>query len=282
MTETLPPLATPRTPEHPWTVVSKALNPTLLPQVGPQVEQQEREALASLRLGRDERFMAMARYQDFRGTRSDGSHFLRLCQNVIPEVPTKIVDPVEIFSRIAHLDEIIHDPEDVAGRFRQRERFTVQDRKEWQSNFEQHIKRLMVDFELSDVPAYRLKHLDKMHEWFQHNGSKQARLGQQGPTWLTMQEDHTLPGSTKNFEQLLSPVSQMLIEEPSLSPTSVSRGFPGSRANMRNGKSTGGSGAAAAPASARGSGSGSGSGSGNARRGGASTARGPVKLPPLL
>mmetsp|Transcript_91534 Transcript_91534/g.262150 ORF Transcript_91534/g.262150 Transcript_91534/m.262150 type:complete len:234 (-) Transcript_91534:22-723(-) len=169
----------------------------------------EAEALASLRIKRDIRFSAMEHYQEHGGTNAKNGHFTRLCQNTVDGADPSVVDAVKIFARIKELEEIV-DPNAVAGR-KKLPVFEVQDRREWQDNFERSITRLMVDFSLSDTPSCRLHHLDRMHDWFTTNGSKQTRVVQKGPSYLMATRDGPTPaGSTRNLDVRPSETSLLL------------------------------------------------------------------------
>jgi len=65
----------------------------------------------------------------------------------------------------------------------------TQGRMEWQNEFDRSIKRLFIDFDFTDAPAPRLRHLDRMHEWFTSQGQKQARKAKKGPSYITMERN---------------------------------------------------------------------------------------------
>merc|ERR550514_2462194 len=77
---------------------------------------------------------------------------------------------------------------------------SVTERIQWQEAFDKSVRRLFVDFELSDTPSCRLNHLDRMHSWFTEQGAKQARKAQKGPSYITADRSGVMPaGSTKNI-----------------------------------------------------------------------------------
>jgi len=83
----------------------------------------------------------------------------------------------------------------------------VEGRVEWQRSFDRSLKRLMIDFELSDMPACRLGHLDRMHKWFTTQGGKQARVAQGGPSYITVdkRKDKSSTGNVGNAWTSLGP-----------------------------------------------------------------------------
>jgi len=173
-----------------------------------ETERREREALRSLRIKNDERYMNMEFYKEATNGNSN-THFARLCNNVVDGVSPEVVDAVKIFSRIKEAQELLN-PESMSGRQKEAAVSDLGDRKEWQENFDRTVKRLLVDFDLSDQPRCRLNHLDRMHSWFVENGAKQARKVQPGPNFLTAQRDERMPpGSTQGFTGM-SPTSMQL------------------------------------------------------------------------
>lgn len=73
-------------------------------------------------------------------------------------------------------------------------------RLEWQESFDHEFTRLLVDFQLSDVPACRLNHLERMHNWFEEHGAKPARKKPEGPSYLTADRSEKMwEGSTKDL-----------------------------------------------------------------------------------
>jgi len=77
---------------------------------------------------------------------------------------------------------------------------TVDNCLEWQECLDHEVRRLFLDFQLSDVPACRLNHLDRMHNWFVQHGGKQARKAREGPSYLTADRDGKMwEGSTRDL-----------------------------------------------------------------------------------
>mmetsp|Transcript_101131 Transcript_101131/g.182532 ORF Transcript_101131/g.182532 Transcript_101131/m.182532 type:complete len:265 (-) Transcript_101131:130-924(-) len=88
------------------------------------------------------------------------------------------------------------------------------ERPEWQETMDRKIKRLMVDFDLSDVPSCRLNHLDRMHNWLTNFGGGIAQSAAPGsPGYLTANRNSRQPlpaGSTSNIPVGLHPTTEML------------------------------------------------------------------------
>jgi len=77
---------------------------------------------------------------------------------------------------------------------------TVDNRLEWQECFDHKVRRLFVDFQLSEVPACRLNHIERMHNWFEEHGAKQTRKAREGPSYLTADRSEKMwEGSTKDL-----------------------------------------------------------------------------------
>lgn len=80
----------------------------------------------------------------------------------------------------------------------------VENRLLWQQTFDRTTKRLLVDFDLSEVPTCRLNHLERMHSWFTAHGQKQTRKAKAAPSYIAL-DRKTLgaempAGSTMNFQ----------------------------------------------------------------------------------
>lgn len=89
----------------------------------------------------------------------------------------------------------------------------IEDRVDWQRSFDKSVRGLFIDFELSDVPRYRLNHLDRMSEWFSTHGAKQGRKESEGPSFLMVDRHQPpQPGSTRCFRSQPSQTSSMLSE----------------------------------------------------------------------
>ncbi|CAK9049368.1 unnamed protein product [Durusdinium trenchii] len=86
----------------------------------------------------------------------------------------------------------------------------------WQDSVDRSIKRLMVDFDLTDEPSCRLHHLERMHDWFVRHGPKgkapaMPEIG--GPSYLRAERNSREPapaGSTQNLAGVLSPSSELM------------------------------------------------------------------------
>mmetsp|Transcript_1746 Transcript_1746/g.5155 ORF Transcript_1746/g.5155 Transcript_1746/m.5155 type:complete len:227 (-) Transcript_1746:87-767(-) len=155
----------------------------------------EAEQLKSLRIPQDERYKQMQYWRENAGGRllnADVGETISGADVGIDGVNVSVV--VERESTV---------PPEPAEREPRKKVAMVDDRIEWQESFDRQIRMLMVDFNLTDVPQTRLRHLERMHHWFTDHGAKQSRKVQKGPSYLTAERDGTMPpGSTKNLPGL--------------------------------------------------------------------------------
>jgi hypothetical protein len=128
--------------------------------------------LQSLRLANDPQYKEMQHY-NMRG----GGHFERLMngQEKRSSQAVSLLDPDAVLT----------------GSF--------QGRAQWQDSFDKTVKRLLVDFDLSEEPSCRLNHLGRMHDWFVTHGGKQQRKERAAPDFIRVQQNAALPpGSARN------------------------------------------------------------------------------------
>lgn len=104
---------------------------------------------------------------------------------------------------------------------------------EWQESFDEQVKKLFIDFELTSSPNNRLNHLERMHDWFSEHGRKQTRKSKKGPSFLTADRTHSVPpGSTANVPRLdLASTSDHAFSAPFYSPGLSSRSSRRGRLN---------------------------------------------------
>merc|ERR1719217_1415633 len=104
------------------------------------------------------------------------------------------------------------DLHDDFGRVLQRAPGDVTSRGEWQETLGHSIKRLFLDFELSEeAPRCRLNHLERMHSWFTSHASKQSRNSGLPPNYITTSRyGPPPPGSTRAFSLSMSNASRAL------------------------------------------------------------------------
>lgn len=168
----------------------------------PALPEEEKAVLSSLQIGNDVRYDAMEHYTKHGGTADTEGHFARICaknrrMHGLQE-EARQVEATAGFDDIAareHDDEM-HD----GNRILRIPGASVNDRVDWQESFDRSVKRLFVDFELTQAPGCRLGHLDRMHAWFQEHGGKTTRKSTKGPSYLMMDpKGAPLPGSTKNL-----------------------------------------------------------------------------------
>mmetsp|Transcript_23190 Transcript_23190/g.66892 ORF Transcript_23190/g.66892 Transcript_23190/m.66892 type:complete len:236 (+) Transcript_23190:161-868(+) len=172
----------------------------------------EEQVFKSLQLAHDFRYDTMDYYRTHGGTASNDGHFARIVQTNRRmhgmNEKMKTVGQESDFCDIA-----IREIEEPVNSWDQRytPSASVSDRVAWQESFDREVKKLFVDFELTDSPHCRLNHLDRMHEWFTTHGQKQARKAKKGPNYLIADRGGVMPaGSTKNIPSTLSSTSQVL------------------------------------------------------------------------
>eukprot|EP00927_Polykrikos_kofoidii_P057362 TRINITY_DN51479_c0_g1_i1.p1 TRINITY_DN51479_c0_g1~~TRINITY_DN51479_c0_g1_i1.p1 ORF type:complete len:269 (+),score=47.90 TRINITY_DN51479_c0_g1_i1:103-807(+) len=173
----------------------------------------EEEKLKSLRIRSDDRYEKMEYYRNHGGTSATTGHFARVCgtnrkmRGLAEE--KKAVNADNSLAEIAELEmeEPVNDWEKRAAPVN-----NLQNRVAWNEEFDRAVKRLFVDFELTDVPSSRLAHLDRMHQWFEEHGAKQTRKSEQGPSYLKAERSGKMPpGSTKNIANKLTDTSLVLL-----------------------------------------------------------------------
>jgi len=129
--------------------------------------------LQSLRLANDPQYKEMQHYN-----MKDSSHFERLVNG----------QGSGLGQSVATLDPDAVPKESIQGR------------AQWQNSFDQTVKRLLVDFELSEEPSCRLNHLGRMHDWFVTHGGKQTRKERKPPNFIRLDHNDPLPpGSARNW-----------------------------------------------------------------------------------
>lgn len=113
----------------------------------------------------------------------------------------------------------------------------IRDRVYWEKAFDKSVKSLLIDFDLSDEPNYRLEHLDRMHKWFETHGQKQSRKAKQAPNYLVVEKNAVVPaGSTQNVSGNLSDTSLILAASMTMRRSknipSLKQMTPGAYSNM--------------------------------------------------
>mmetsp|Transcript_318 Transcript_318/g.883 ORF Transcript_318/g.883 Transcript_318/m.883 type:complete len:209 (+) Transcript_318:131-757(+) len=145
------------------------------------------QVLRALRLPSDPRYREIKHYTE--DNKESHCHFARMQKRMLKESTTPGGD-VNLGTQGDTPREInLEDLEDKVG-----------DRLAWQETFDRSIKRLMVDFNLTEEPQCRLHHLDRLHDWFTEHGAKTVRKAAAAPNYLTVDLDRAPPpGSTRNF-----------------------------------------------------------------------------------
>jgi len=151
----------------------------------------------SLALCLDPRYKEMTRFQQ--NSAKAGSHFAKLMGNKTKSDNEESDDgddgdddhATTGFADIAALEQQAAragEAPDVSA---------MKGRMNWQLDFDRTMKRLFVDFELSDTAACRIGHLDRMHNFFLKSGQKQVRKTKEGPSYLVVDNRRERPpGST--------------------------------------------------------------------------------------
>mmetsp|Transcript_53797 Transcript_53797/g.156878 ORF Transcript_53797/g.156878 Transcript_53797/m.156878 type:complete len:236 (-) Transcript_53797:134-841(-) len=193
------------------------------------VEADEGLLTKSLQMHHDTRFDTMDFYRQHGGTSDDKGHFARMCQT-----NRKMHGLIEQQKKVSGKDGF----DDIAAREVDDETFdgkrilrvaaaSVTSRVDWQEAFDKSVKRLFVDFELTQSPGCRLNHLDRMHGWFTEHGAKQTRKDQKGPSYLTAdRKAEPLPGSTRNVPSRQGGASSRAFASPFPSPALTVRNNP--------------------------------------------------------
>lgn len=128
--------------------------------------------LQSLRLANDPQYKEMRRYSN-----SGAAHFERLLNG-------QGNDKSQVVTCL--------DPDAV-------ETASIEGRAQWQNSFDKTVKKLMVDFDLSNEPTARLNHLRRMHDWFVTHGGKQQRKERAPPHHIRLGKNEPLPpGSARH------------------------------------------------------------------------------------
>lgn len=189
-------------------------------QMLPDAAAREDDLTRSLRIGSDDRYRKMEFYRE-----AKNDHVSRLVarQRMAHRKETRpvlssrgAVDATSVddmpeandHSGPSCAEEMLRLPAAVPLERMRVQQVGIADRAEWQDTFDRSVRRLFVDFELSDVPSCRLNHLDRMHSWFLEHGAKQQRKVMEGPSFLVADRSSEAPaGSTRNV-----PVKQ--VERP--------------------------------------------------------------------
>lgn len=86
----------------------------------------------------------------------------------------------------------------------------------WHDSVDRNIKRLMIDFDLSDAPQCRIHHLERMDQWFNSHGPKEKEKvsdAKEDPSYLIVDRKTRDPlpaGSTMGLTGQLSNTSELL------------------------------------------------------------------------
>jgi len=152
------------------------------------LEKRGSEVLRSVRIRNEPRFKEIEHY-----TRSS-DHFQHLIDRSGSETTTKRRSSLTTIK----IEQI--DSPEANGLSKE-----VKERAEWQMAFDRSVKRLLIDFDLSDEPTLRLGHLDRMHSWFVTHGQKQRRKAKPPPNFLVIEKNGVVPGgSTQHISGKLS------------------------------------------------------------------------------
>jgi hypothetical protein len=174
-------------------------------------QRHESDRVRSLQIGQDDRWKAIQFYtQQVSGDSSTNAHFNKLVRKSMVH-PGDLKGEAELSPAVGG-SAAVESFSDIAPggggagkhsavtRQQQKAVASVEERIEWQEKFDRSVRRLLVDFQLTDAPTCRLNHLDRMHAWFVDHGQKQARKVQKGPSYLMADRtDHMPAGSTRNL-----------------------------------------------------------------------------------
>lgn len=173
----------------------------------------ETPLVKSLQLKNDARYVRMNHYDQGRAERYACGHVAHLkkanrCMAALPPEAV-VVTQTSTYQDISSWD--IEAGEASGERAPRCPVATIDERLEWQDAFDHKVRRLLVDFQLSDVPACRLNHLERMHTWFEEHGGKQTRKAREGPSYLTADRSERMwEGSTKDLPRAGNSSTQFL------------------------------------------------------------------------
>mmetsp|Transcript_51368 Transcript_51368/g.119394 ORF Transcript_51368/g.119394 Transcript_51368/m.119394 type:complete len:217 (-) Transcript_51368:188-838(-) len=173
----------------------------------------EEATVRSLQIKNDERYIAMNHYTEQMSGSKNDSHYSRLVRKnrelVGRRTGSQVLDDCSTWQEVS--DWSLNTEVDFGERFRKQPVAHIADRIDWQESFDHRVRRLLLDFQLSDVPSCRLQHLDRMHAWFQEHGAKQTRKAQQGPSYLKVDRNTSVPaGSTRGLDLAKSTTTEIL------------------------------------------------------------------------
>jgi len=162
----------------------------------------ENLVMKSVQIPHDKRYDRMDYYRMCGGTADETGHFARIVQTnrrmhgLVEEKKQVCLEAG--FEDIAERE--VEDETCDGERIARNPAACLAERVEWQESFNQQVRRLFVDFELTQSPGCRLNHLDRMSAWFTEHGAKQTRKVQKGPNYLVAdRKGPALPGSTRNI-----------------------------------------------------------------------------------
>jgi hypothetical protein len=132
---------------------------------------------------------------------AEGSHFARIegAEKTVKEdgeCPTDIS-----FARVVEMEKQAQAGAESLSK--NQRLFAVHDRLVWQQEFGRSVDRLLVDFELTQDPNIRVRHLDHMYGWFKDQGGKQERKIAHAPNYLTL--DNLVPPTAPGQEPMPPP-----------------------------------------------------------------------------
>jgi len=165
--------------------------------------EEEEQLIKSLRIVQDERYDAMNYYKEHGGKMDQkGDHFDNICgtNRRLHGLDARESHGLTKDSKFDEIADWELEIDEDGKRKPRRAAVDLEQRIEWQESFDKEVRELFVNFELDDHPELRLKHLDRMHDWFNMHGQKQTRKVQRGPHYLVADRNLPMPpGSTKDI-----------------------------------------------------------------------------------
>mmetsp|Transcript_63278 Transcript_63278/g.150924 ORF Transcript_63278/g.150924 Transcript_63278/m.150924 type:complete len:220 (-) Transcript_63278:120-779(-) len=148
------------------------------------------QVIRALRIPTDPRYREIKHYTE--AGKESHCHFARMQQRMLKSKSMAVDGSTATASQADEVDVASINYDELEKQ--------VGDRLAWQETFDRSVKRLMVDFSLSEEPQCRLHHLERLHDWFTEHGAKTVRKAAAAPNFLTMDLDRAPPpGSTRNF-----------------------------------------------------------------------------------
>jgi len=148
----------------------------------------------------------MEHYSAYGGTSEKVGHFARICRT--NRQPHAWEQPQPCIKNSSDIEsgaprKVEHHRHSLRQSIMPSAHMDPRDHLEWQESFDVKVKKLFIDFELTNSPNSRMNHHERMHDWFAVHGQKEIRKSKGGPSFLTADRTRSMPpGSTANIPRL--------------------------------------------------------------------------------